>query len=382
MSSDSAGASERRDGAAPAVVAVLLGCFTGAKQAARKRRAVEGRLRTDGNHVLETTVVGVDRTGKVSVRDPRRVLVGGLTSALTWGIFGLVSGGWPSLLISAALGAVWGAWAARSYGHHLTGAQLARAGARLPPDSSALLVFTQAADADSVLSAAAAANATVTSVASVAGDLSATILPGEGAAKASSDSGADRLSMVLVRYGDVAAAKEAVGRIAANTKENALLGVELVIEVDRTGRRRVIDPKLGAGAVARYNLRSWTVLGLVCGGLAGLTGGHGFVAFLEGGLVTGIAWGLFGAAAGALYGLWVGRAISARRLGGIVPLLPKNTSLLLAWTDAPPGDTTLALLAAGPEEQHLILSFITTSRGAVLALGGRGPSLPGEDFRN
>jgi hypothetical protein len=115
-------------------------------------------------------------------------------------------------------------------------------------------------------------------------------------------------------------------------------------------------------------VRSWTVLGLICGGLAGLTGGHGFVGFLEGGLVTGIAWGLFGAAAGVLYGLWVGRTISDRRLRPIAPLIPENTSSLVAWTDAPPDETTLAPLT-GSAEQHLILSFISTGRGAILALG-------------
>jgi hypothetical protein len=45
MSAVGAAAGERREVAAPAVAAVLLGCFAGAKQAARKRRAVEAQLR-------------------------------------------------------------------------------------------------------------------------------------------------------------------------------------------------------------------------------------------------------------------------------------------------------------------------------------------------
>jgi hypothetical protein len=82
--------------------------------------------------------------------------------------------------------------------------------------------------------------------------------------------------MVLVRYDDVAAAKEVARRIAASGKADASLDVELVIEIDRGGRTRVSHPKLSAAAVARYNARSWTVLGLICGALAGLTGGHGY----------------------------------------------------------------------------------------------------------
>jgi hypothetical protein len=90
---------------------------------------------------------------------------------------------------------------------------------------------------------------------------------------------------------------------------------------------------------------------------------YGFVGFLEGGLVTGIAWALFGAAAGVLYGLWVGRTISARRLRPIAPLLLENTSSLVAWTDAPPNETTLAALAADAERECLFLSF-SLVRGA------------------
>src|SRR5689334_13845865 len=199
MSLGSAAKGERREEAASGVSAVLLACFRGAKNAAQNRRAVERRLRRDGNHVLETTVVEVTTAGKVSVRDPRRVLLGALTSALTWGIFGLVSGGWPSLVFSAVLGAVWGGWAAQSHAHHPTGAQLARAAARLPPDSSLLLVFAGATNAESVLAAGEAVSATVSSVASIADDLSATILHASGVGE-SSGSAPDCLRMVLVRY--------------------------------------------------------------------------------------------------------------------------------------------------------------------------------------
>jgi hypothetical protein len=80
-------------------------------------------------------------------------------------------------------------------------------------------------------------------------------------------------------------------------------------------------------------------------------------------------WGLFGAAAGVLYGLWVGRSTSPRRLRPIAPLLPQNPSSLVAWTNGPPDEATLAVLAGAAESARLILSFITTERGAVLALG-------------
>jgi hypothetical protein len=64
-----------------------------------------------------------------------------------------------------------------------------------------------------------------------------------------------------------------------------------VVETDRSGRRHVEDHKLGAVAIARYNVVSWGVVGLVCGAVSGLTGGEGVLGFLEGGLLTGIAWG-------------------------------------------------------------------------------------------
>jgi hypothetical protein len=215
---------------------------------------------------------------------------------------------------------------------------------------------------------ATAEQATVASVASVAADLGATILPTDGVAVGASDS-ADQIIMVVARYNDAAAAKHVAAQIAANKQAKAPLDVELVIETDRTGRRHVSDPKLGAAAAARYNVRSWTVLGLICGALAGLTGGHGLAGFLEDGLVTAIAWGIFGAAAGVLYGLWVGRSTSARRLRPLAPLLPENTSSLVAWTNGPPEEATLAVLAGSAQPERLILSFISTERGAVLAVG-------------
>ena len=44
-------------------------------------------------------------------------------------------------------------------------------------------------------------------------------------------------------------------------------------------------------------------------------------------------WAIFGLFAGALYGLWAGRGVSARRLKGVGPLLPPDSSVILAWAD-------------------------------------------------
>src|SRR5512140_1861761 len=59
----------------------------------------------------------------------------------------------------------------------------------------------------------------------------------------------------------------------------------------------------------------------------------GILGHAEGALVNGIVWALFGLAAGARYGLWAGRGVSARRMKGVRPLLPPGTSTVLAWAE-------------------------------------------------
>jgi hypothetical protein len=343
----------------------LLACFAGKKTAAKRQRGLAAELRSHGDHVLDTTVVEVDSNHKARVYDPHRVLAGALTSALTWGLFGLVTGGVASLVASAALGVAWGGWMARAHAHHATGAQLARAGAHLPADSSALLTFAQTTNTRSILAAARAHDATVVSVAAIADDLRARILT-ETEDDAVGAARKPDLSMVILRLHNRGAADQAVERIA-DTPATARLNVELLIDTDNSGRRHVVDPTLGAGAVARYNLRSWGVLGLICGALAGATGGGGLVGFLSGGILTAVAWGLFGLAAGALYGLWAGRAISARRLKGFAPMLAPDTSLIFAWADAPPTDETLASLTKDDDES-LVIGFAPADGGAVLCV--------------
>ena len=99
----------------------------------------------------------------------------------------------------------------------------------------------------------------------------------------------------------------------------------------------------------------------MAGAIAGASGGG----ILEGGVVTGIAWALFGIFAGSLYGLWVGRSISARRLKGIGMLLAPATSAVLAWTDGPPHKAALDALAP-TGTQRLVLLFSPVENGAVI----------------
>jgi len=100
---------------------------------------------------------------------------------------------------------------------------------------------------------------------------------------------------------------------------------------------------------------------VVVGAIAGASGGG----ILKGGVVTGIAWAIFGVFDGALYGLWAGRTISARRLKGIGPLLARDTSVLLAWADGPVSQETIDTLSAG-NAQRLVLRFNPVASGAVL----------------
>jgi hypothetical protein len=300
---------------------VLLTCFGARQSAAKARRRLEAQLRSAGDSVLDTTVLQVDARRKTSVYDPRRIVAGTLTAMLTWGVFGLVSGGVPSLIVSAALGAAWGGWVAYHFVHHVSKAQLARLAEQLPAPSSALLTFARTSDPARLLESAARHQPTAASAAFIADDLTAQVLiggareemPAAPRPSASSPAAGDesgRLSMIVVRYTDPDAAGEIAAEIATRRDPADGLEVELVERTEASGRRHVTDPRFAPGAIAKYNVQSWAGLGLVCGALAGITGGGGLLGVLEGGVVTAVAWGLFGLAAGALYGLWVGRAIS------------------------------------------------------------------------
>ena len=338
-------------------VAALLACFDDERRAGKAHRQLESRVRAAGSRVYDTTVLRVDGKHKATVHDPRRVIAGTLTPLLTWGVFGLVTGGISSMIASGILGAVCGGFFAYRDVHHATKAQLAHLGKALPARSSALLTFTDTGDARALLEDAAEEGASAASVALIDNDLIADVVA--SAAPNGHDAPAAELKMILLRFPDPAAAAKA----AASTEG---VEVELVVSTDQSGHRRVSDPHFGSATLGRSNIWGWGGLGLVCGALAGITGGGGLFGFIASGLVTGIVWGLFGLGAGALYGLWAGRSISARRLKGLGGLLPPGTSALLAWTDKPLKAGDLATPAA----ERLVLGFTPTDRGPVLAVRG------------
>lgn len=81
--------------------------------------------------------------------------------------------------------------------------------------------------------------------------------------------------------------------------------------------------------------------------------------------MIGVLWGMFGLVAGTLYGLWAGRGVSARRLKGIGPLLPANTSAVVAWADGSVSDVEISRWAIGASNL-LTLTFAPAEGGATL----------------
>jgi hypothetical protein len=78
-----------------------------------------------------------------------------------------------------------------------------------------------------------------------------------------------------------------------------------------------------------------------------------------------VLWAIFGLGAGALYGLWAGRAVSARRLKGVGPLLPPDSSAILAWADGAVTERTIGALST-PDAETLGLRFNPVAAGAIL----------------
>ena len=368
-----AGTGAKRSGS----LGVLLGCFDGTKAAGKARRSLDAQLKAQGAALLDSVVIQVNAKHKASVYDPRRVVQGTLTAALTWGLFGLVAGGLKSAAIWAILGAVCGGLWAYYTEHLLRKDELARIGARLPASSSALVIFAESSDPRSLLKATAAHAPATASVAAVGDDLGARVFAGAtDPIEVSRSPGGGVIppgqtaptSMIMLRYPGTGTAKQIAAKAAPTSKKAAAASpvqVELVIWADPGGRRHVADPSQGVKAWAKSDLVSWGVFGVVVGALAGALGGGGVHGFVDDAVVTGIGWAVFGLVAGALYGLWAGRAVSARRLKGLGGLLAPGSSMLVAWADGPVSANTIDTFTA-PGSQRLILRFNAIEGGAVL----------------
>jgi hypothetical protein len=349
---------------------ILLACFSDRKAAGKARHPLEDKLRSDGDVVLDTTELQVNSGHKASVHDLTRLWRGTAVVTLTWGLFGLAANGWKGLLIWAAVGAVCGAGFTYYSLHHVTKAELASIGTHLPANSSALLTFVETSDPRRLLAATAGDHTSAASAAVVSPDLDATVYAGaDNPIEVSHSSDPDVLpanetspvSMLLVRYPDVDAAKQTAARVAKANTNGAGAQIELVIEVDSGGRRHVTDPKFGPKAWAKSDVVSWGLFGVVVGAIAGAFGGGIF----KGAVVTGIGWALFGLFAGALYGLWAGRSTTARRLKGVGPILVPGSSMLLAWAVGPIKRETTESLATN-NAKRLVLLFNPVDGGSIL----------------
>jgi uncharacterized membrane protein len=353
-------------GTEPIVEFVLL-CFDGHKAAAKHRRALGKRLKKDGAEILDEVVLSVSPNRKVHDYDPRRTIAGALTPALTWGVFGLLSsdGSWASFVLWGLIGGIGGGIYAYYAEHTVSKTTLARVGKELPADSSAVGFFVRSGDAETILRSTARYAPTAASVAGIAADLSARVWPDASGSFADTTT---LVSMVLLRFkGQVAAQDIWAKATGGKVDKNAAIQTELIIAVDTAGKPHVDSPSQGIRTMAKGDIVAWGLFGVVFGFIAGWAGNGTLFGALERGLLTGVAWGIFGLGAGALYGMWAGRSLSARRLKGLEPLLPPDSSLLVAWGDGAVTSETLARWSA-PEAERLILRFDSIEHGALLGV--------------
>ena len=354
---------------------VLLACFDGHKRAGKSRRQLDRRIKERGGTILDEVVVRVDHKGTVQVRDPRRVVAGTLTPALTWGVFGLLaSGGWSGLLIWAVLGALCGGLYAFYTEHLLTKNELKRVGTRLSPDASALLLYVHGTDAKELLDDVAQEDPRLASAATIGTDLSATITSGAqnlidvpsaapGSAPPKSDSW---LSMLMFRYEEQIRPRSVNAACGRPGEDEAASRSDRATRAGgQDGQVPRVSPGKGVRAFMPSDAIAWGLFGVVFGGIVGLAGNGGVLGFTEGAVVTGILWAIFGLVAGTLYGLWAGRAISARRFKPLRRLLPPDTSIALCWAEGPLSDDSIAEWSA-PASDQLILRFNPITGGAVL----------------
>ena len=356
---------------------VMLACFDGAKSAAKAHKPLSKEITEGDDSILDEVVLSVSSKRKVHVYDPRRVLAGTLTPALTWGVFGLLasSGSIKSLVIWGVIGGICGGLNAYYTEHLATKSELKRIGRQMGPDSSAMLAFVETSNARGIAAPAAKYKPVNASVAEIEPDLFARVFSGTSdpvelppAPRNGQPHAADRntvLSMVLLRFKGQHAVRDVEKKLTGAKGPEHALQTELLFEVDPHGHAHVSSPGKGVGAMGQSALVGWGLFGLVYGAIVGLANNGGIVGGVKGGVVTGIIWAAFGLVAGALYGLWSGRAVSARRLKGIGPLLPPDSSMLLAWADGEIGEQAVADLST-PDTHSLVLRFNAAGHGLQL----------------
>ena len=98
--------------------------------------------------------------------------------------------------------------------------------------------------------------------------------------------------MLLLRYPGEHAAQAALE--AAPKADGDAPQVELVFESARSGKRRVIGPAKGVAAMAKSDVVSWGLFGVVYGAIVGAVGNGGILSSIENGVVTGVLWAIFG----------------------------------------------------------------------------------------
>jgi uncharacterized membrane protein len=358
------------DGSAAATLGLLLTCFAGTGKAPKIRKTLGKQIHEGGGVILDEVILRVNGKGKALVYDPRRTVAGALTPALTWGLFGALTGGGVSGVVTwAIIGAVCGGLAAYYLEHSLTKNELKRIGERMPADSSAIAAFIRTPDAQTILPLTAPYGPTTASFATIGEHLSARVWSGaenptevpSAPSQGQSPDATTLASMVILRY----KGQHTVRDVNARVLKNKTVEPELLFEVDKHGKKHVSAPVTGITATAKSSAPWWAGLGLVFGLAAGASGDGGVLSALPDGLVTAIAWGIFGLCAGSLYGLWAGRAISARRLKGISPLLPPDTSAMIAWADGAVTQQTMSELSP-PGAESLALRFNPVANGVAL----------------
>lgn len=348
---------------------ILLVSFDEPKRAQQVKEALAKEIKQGGDLILDEMVMRVDEKRKVHVYEMGKAVRGAAIVAVTWGVFGLLSGGLRDLVIWAVLGALCGGIYVYYVVHTLSDAELKNIARCMPPNSSLLLAFLKTSQAQQIIDFASRYTPSVSTLVTVgesmetrvisgtsdkAGKPSPTSTPGQGDAD-----GDNPLSLLVFRYSGHQTARLVEAELREEWKRAGdAIQSEMKIEVDEQRRVHLYIPSTGVRAQAISSLVSWGLAGLIVGVLTDLiSGGEGVLGILTSGVTLLIAWGVYGLVAGTLAALVVNRALPTSRL--------KKMSALFMQTQA---DTSVILtLVEGAYTQKMSSDLSThDARGFII----------------